>query len=205
MPTTSETTTTSNQPDIAPSVNGLPEHMTAGDTTHLSIREPNGRLGDITFADEGIVKIATTYYKNAWGADFVIQAVSAGTTTLNITVGTTVFTYDIVVSDSAATTATSTTAATTTTTETTTTETTETGMLGDVNENSVVDAADAARLLTAAAATGSGGSSGLTAQQEKNADVNRSGGFDAADAALILQYAAAVGSGFHGTMEEYLR
>ena len=80
----------------------------------------------------------------------------------------------------------------------------EAGVLGDVNDDSKVDAVDAASILVAAAAVGTGSASGMTAQQEANADVNASGSFDAADAALILQYAAAVGSGYKGTLADYL-
>lgn len=177
------------------------------------MQEPDGRLGEISIADESIVKITQKYYQNPWGAGMMIQAVSPGVTTLSITVGNTVRSFEIVVNGAAttaATTTTTTTATTTTTTTmqtTTTTEstTTTTGMLGDVNDDRNVDAIDAARILTAAAADGSGGAGGLTDAQKENADVNKSGGYDAADAALILQYAAAGGSGFRGTLEDFLR
>ncbi len=79
------------------------------------------------------------------------------------------------------------------------------GMLGDVDEDGDVDAADAANILVAAAAVGAGKDSGFTEQQKKVADVNGSGGFDSQDAANILQYAAAAGSGFKGSLEEFMK
>ncbi len=78
------------------------------------------------------------------------------------------------------------------------------GSLGDVNEDGVVDAVDAADILVAAAAIGSGGESGLTDTQMAAADCNGDGAVDALDAAEVLRYAAAVGSGFEGTMEDFL-
>ncbi len=77
-------------------------------------------------------------------------------------------------------------------------------LLGDVDENGTVNAADAALLLKAASLVGSGGASGLNADQEKSADVNGDGVYNASDAALILQYAAYVGSGGTMTLEAYL-
>ncbi|MBQ9111790.1 MAG: glycoside hydrolase family 5 protein [Oscillospiraceae bacterium] len=80
----------------------------------------------------------------------------------------------------------------------------ETGMLGDVNQDGTINAADAATILTAAAAVGSGAASGLTAAQETAADVDRDSDFDAADAAVVLQYAAELGTGSTMTLEEFL-
>ncbi len=78
-------------------------------------------------------------------------------------------------------------------------------LLGDVDSNMQVNAADAALLLKAASAIGSGGASGLNASQELCADVNSDGAFNAADAALILQYAAYTGTGGRLILEEYLK
>lgn len=77
-------------------------------------------------------------------------------------------------------------------------------LLGDVNADKLVNAADAAIVLSAAAAVGSGNSSGLTAVQETAADVNADGIFNALDASLILQYAAYVGTGGTMSLEEFL-
>lgn len=68
-------------------------------------------------------------------------------------------------------------------------------VLGDVNEDALVDASDAAAILVAAAKLGSGAESGLSESQTAAADVNGDGAIDAMDAAAILSYAAAVGSG----------
>ncbi len=69
------------------------------------------------------------------------------------------------------------------------------GILGDANEDTLVDASDAADILVAAAKIGSGADSGLTESQLAVADVNGDGAIDAMDAAAILSYAAAIGSG----------
>ncbi len=77
-------------------------------------------------------------------------------------------------------------------------------LLGDVNSDKQINAADAAALLKAASAIGSGGASGLTDAQKTAADVNADGTFNAVDAALILQYAAYLGTGGTQTIEEFL-
>ncbi len=77
-------------------------------------------------------------------------------------------------------------------------------LLGDVNADKQINAADAAALLKAASAVGSGGASGLTVDQQAVADVNKDGTLNAVDAALILQYAAYLGSGGTQTIEEFL-
>ena len=77
-------------------------------------------------------------------------------------------------------------------------------LLGDVNSDKQINAADAALLLKAASLVGSGAASGLNADQEQSADVNGDGVYNASDAALILQYAAYAGSGGTLTLEAYL-
>ncbi len=77
-------------------------------------------------------------------------------------------------------------------------------LLGDVNSDKQINAADAALLLKAASLAGSGAASGLNADQEQSADVNGDGVYNASDAALILQYAAYAGSGGILTLEAYL-
>ena len=76
-------------------------------------------------------------------------------------------------------------------------------MLGDVNNDGVVNASDAAKVLIAAASLGSGNESGLTAEQELIGDVNEDGILNASDAAKILIYAAYIGAGGSGTLYEY--
>lgn len=77
-------------------------------------------------------------------------------------------------------------------------------MLGDMNRDGSVDAADAAELLAAAAEIGSGKSVGSLGYYWPAADVNSDGEYNATDAALILQYAAAAGAGSSQTFEEFL-
>lgn len=77
-------------------------------------------------------------------------------------------------------------------------------ILGDVNQDGVVNAGDASLILSASALTGSGAESGLTPEQEKIADINTDSQINAEDASLILEYSAVSGAGFTGTLEEYL-
>ncbi|MCR4647220.1 MAG: leucine-rich repeat protein [Oscillospiraceae bacterium] len=67
--------------------------------------------------------------------------------------------------------------------------------LGDIDNDGIVNASDAAKVLIAAAAMGAGEASGLTDAQMTAADVNGDGIVNASDAAIILIYAAAVGAG----------
>ncbi|MBP0973760.1 MAG: phage tail family protein [Oscillospiraceae bacterium] len=68
-------------------------------------------------------------------------------------------------------------------------------LLGDVNEDGVINASDAALVLIAAAAIGAGEDPGLTERQLIEADINKDGVINATDAAIILQIAAANGAG----------
>ncbi len=77
-------------------------------------------------------------------------------------------------------------------------------VLGDLNTDNTIDAADAAVILTAAAASGSGTDTGLNNGYKSAADVNDDGVFDATDAAKVLEYAAYAGSGGELEFEEYL-
>ncbi|MBP0972881.1 MAG: leucine-rich repeat protein [Oscillospiraceae bacterium] len=70
-----------------------------------------------------------------------------------------------------------------------------TPLLGDLDNDTTVNASDAAKVLIAAAAMGAGEASGLTEAQIKAADVNSDGTVNASDAAIILIYSAAVGAG----------
>ncbi len=78
-------------------------------------------------------------------------------------------------------------------------------LLGDVNLDKQINAADASLILVAAADLGAKGVSGLTADQEIAADVNKDGAFDAVDASLILQYAAYLGTGGKNSLEVFVK
>ena len=68
-------------------------------------------------------------------------------------------------------------------------------LLGDVNEDGVINASDAARVLVASANMGSGQESGLTDRQSILADYNQDGKVNALDASGILVYSAEQGAG----------
>lgn len=76
--------------------------------------------------------------------------------------------------------------------------------MGDLNDDTNIDASDAAMILVAAAAVGAGEDSGLFSAQEAAADVDSDGTFNAIDAAYILQYAAAAGAGYTGSFADFL-
>lgn len=67
------------------------------------------------------------------------------------------------------------------------------GRLGDLNDDSLVNASDAAKLLILSAEVGAGNIPAFP--EELRADVNGDGAKNAADAAVILQYAAYAGAG----------
>ena len=68
-------------------------------------------------------------------------------------------------------------------------------LFGDVNNDSTINAGDAAMTLSAAAAYGATGSYGnLTDAQIEAADIDENGSVNASDAAYILQYAAIKGA-----------
>ena len=70
-------------------------------------------------------------------------------------------------------------------------------LCGDVNADSLVNAADASEILIAAAQLGAGEAHGLTAEQFTAADVSGDGILNASDAALVQIYAAMTGAGEH--------
>ena len=78
--------------------------------------------------------------------------------------------------------------------------------LGDLTQDNIIDASDAAWILLAAAKEGSGQENAvLTEAQKKAADINLDGLIDAVDAAYILQYAVQNGSGdFSGSLSDFI-
>lgn len=76
--------------------------------------------------------------------------------------------------------------------------------LGDLNNDSEVNAVDASDLLIAAALIGAGEDSGLTDTQKQAADVDGNTELNAVDASIILQYAAAIGAGENAALEDFV-
>lgn len=77
-------------------------------------------------------------------------------------------------------------------------------LLGDVNQDGVVNANDATLILIASAKLGTGSATGLEDVQEKAADVNGDNIINANDATVVLKYAAAVGTGKAGDIRDYI-
>ncbi len=77
-------------------------------------------------------------------------------------------------------------------------------MLGDVDEDGDIDAADASAILVAAANMGSGIESGLTNSQTLAGDIDGDGELSATDASYLLMYCAEIGAGADISLEDYL-
>lgn len=78
-------------------------------------------------------------------------------------------------------------------------------MLGEVNDDGVIDAIDASAILTEYALTSVGRDPSFTDGQQKAADVNLDGIVDATDASTVLTYYAYVSVNDNMTLEEYLK
>lgn len=95
---------------------------------------------------------------------------------------------------------------TTTATTTTTTQTNPTKYnLGDVDNNSVIDAVDASKVLAYYARISTKQDGGFSDSQKKAADVNKNGIIDAVDASKILAFYAHISTGGKLTFEEFLK
>ncbi len=77
-------------------------------------------------------------------------------------------------------------------------------LLGDVNGDGNVNAADASLVLIAAAQVSAGYESPLTESEIEAADVTRDGNYNAVDASWILQYAAYRATGGELSIEEFM-
>lgn len=77
--------------------------------------------------------------------------------------------------------------------------------IGNVNDDDVINAADASCVLLAAAEYGTGQSDSFTDTQRISADVNADGEINASDAVSILQYAAVSGSGQNITIADFAK
>lgn len=71
----------------------------------------------------------------------------------------------------------------------------EYSLIGDSNEDGIVNAEDAADILTMAAEVGAGNVTHFSNAQVDAADVNDDGEVNALDSAVILMYSASLGAG----------
>ncbi len=163
--------------------------------------EQNGVLATLTFeiledatgaADIDLVlNQGSTFNIDFEDVDF---AVSGGKVNIGESATTTTTTTTSTITTT--TTTTTTTAPTTTVTTTTTPPTTElTYMLGDVNDDGMVDSSDASLVLAEYAKIQTGGAGEFTDIQYKAADVNKDNVVDSSDASKILAYYAMVSTG----------
>ncbi len=172
---------------------------------------PDGEMIEVCYQIDSSASETTTTETTTTTESTTTETTTTETTTTTESTTTETTTTETTTTTESTTTETTTTETTTSesaatetsTTETAPSETTEVSV-GDLNNDTAVDASDAAVILVAAAAVGAGDDSGLTEEQKKAADVNNDGEFDAVDAAIVLQYAAAAGAGYTGSMEEFL-
>lgn len=68
-------------------------------------------------------------------------------------------------------------------------------ILGDVNEDTTVDASDASLVLSEYALLSTGGQFSFNAKQQKSADVNKDGQINSSDSSKILSYYAEISTG----------
>lgn len=78
-------------------------------------------------------------------------------------------------------------------------------LLGDVNNDTEINAFDAAEILIEAAHIGTGETGTFSETQSLAADVNTDTAVDSVDAAIVLSYASYVGAGGTLMLEEYLQ
>ena len=76
--------------------------------------------------------------------------------------------------------------------------------LGDINADSLCNAADAAEILIESAALGAGEESHFTTEQKTAADLDGNGSLNAADAAAELIFASDAGAGSRLTISDYV-
>lgn len=88
--------------------------------------------------------------------------------------------------------------------EVTVTDGTETFNLGDINNDSLVDAVDASMVLTEYALISTSGIGEFTDNQKKSADLNNDGIMDSVDASLILAYYAYISTDGSDAIEKWL-
>ena len=77
--------------------------------------------------------------------------------------------------------------------------------LGDVNEDSSINASDATLVLVNYSLLSTGEKMQLTEYQQKAADVNRDGKIDASDATMILQYYPYLSTGGKDSFADFLK
>lgn len=142
------------------------------------------------------------------GDDPAMTTTTATTTTTTTTTTSTTSTTTTTTSTTSTTTTTTTTTATTAATTTTPPSTTEPVpdyMLGDINNDGIIDASDASAILKEYAALSTGSASTFTEEQKDAGDINKDGAIDASDASAVLSYYAYRSTGGSDDFETYLR
>ncbi len=140
--------------------------------------------------------MAWVKYDGLWGVLDIEETIKSANTTTTTTTTTTT-----------ATTQTTTTPESTDTTTTTTTIVTPPSNeleFGDINDDGLIDAVDAAAILMEYASLSTGGSSTLSVEQQRVADINGDGLIDAVDSTFILRYYAEISTGGNITLAEFV-
>ena len=77
--------------------------------------------------------------------------------------------------------------------------------LGDINNDSAIDAKDASNMLSVYALASTGKDADLTDEQKTSADINYDGHIDAKDASQVLVYYSYLSTGGTKSLVEYLK
>lgn len=80
----------------------------------------------------------------------------------------------------------------------------ESVLLGDINNDGIIDAVDASEILSVYAVSSTGANISLTDKQLKNADVDYNGTVDAVDASSVLSYYAYTSIGGKRNIDEFI-
>lgn len=80
----------------------------------------------------------------------------------------------------------------------------ESVLLGDINNDGIIDAVDASEILSVYAVSSTGENISLTDEQLKNADVDYNGTVDAVDASSVLSYYAYTSTGGKRVIDVYI-
>ena len=200
---TTTTTTTSTTPETTTTTTTSTTPETTTTTTTSTTPETTTTTTTSTTPETTTTTTTSTTPETTTTTTTSTTPETTTTTTTSTTPETTTTTTTSTTPETTTTTTTSTTPETTATTTSTTPETKVIPILGDVDENTVIDAVDASKILIEAANTGAGNPSILNDNQRNRGDIDRNWVTDAADAAKILQYAAYSGTGGTQTIEEY--
>ncbi len=186
------------------------------DIVNVNLRTEEGAR--VVYLDDDHVQDLRINIQEKVVVEPVVTTTTSTTTTMTAepTTTTTTSTTTTTTAEPTTTTTTSTTTVATSKSTTTTTVTTtsipdttlpedEIYTLGDVDENGMIDAADATLTLQTYSELSTGRLVSINARQQKAADTNKDGMIDSSDATSILRYYSFMSTGGSGSFEAFLK